>query len=709
MTQQERNILFLIKALLFLAPLSLIMVCPGYFCPFNLFFPYITGKAIFFRLVVEIALLLMVFFLIENKQYLSKFEKKDFLFWISVIFILGIIFVNFFSIRPYLSFWGNAERSEAVWGFIHFLIWFWLLWIVFKIDPNFKKTIFYSFLITLYIISFIQIQLFLKAWFDFKAGKPADLRPSSTLGNATYVGFFGNLMLFLCLYFLKGSNKAGRFYIYIGIILSIISILFSQTRGAILGISFALFVFILYYFLSSKIKLLIKILALILVFIGVLGFYEFLKTSYALKIPGISRVAESLQNSNSYMPRLISWQIFLDAFKSKPLFGYGLENSPIAYFQHFKPEIFNYEEVIFDRPHNKYIEILVTNGIMGGLFWLLLYLGFLYFIFENEKDNYLKASLLGFFIGYLVQNFTLFDIQASYLPLFFGYALLSLKQENVKKEKINEQHILPIQTLITGLVAIGVIYNFYNFYIAYKIIDFLRNDNFSQGLEIAKNLASRKSSFLPEIALMTSRYFESNLNKVSSPQQFYDALQIYSRAFELDPYDTRIYNILQLNLIRLYNASKNNNLDTSVYEKELEELFNKYIKLYPKALDFKLQYVEYLKIKGDKDKALKYLESIDKKEAKGNFKYAFNYLFALNSLDKQKALSFLEELINIDKIHPRNQFEYLTTIRVLKENNKEDLARIFIEEYLSKFKNQQDLQELESLGIDINKYLDKNK
>jgi len=708
MIHQEKNILFLIKVLLFLAPLSLILVCPGYFCPFNLFFPYITGKAIFFRIIVEISLLLMFFFLISNKQYFPKFQKSDILFWISVIFILGIIFVNIFSLRPYLSFWGNAERSEGVWGLLHFIIWFWLLWIVFKIDPNFKKTIFFSFLIALYIISFIQIQLFLKAWIDFKAGKPADLRPSSTLGNATYVGFFGNLMLFLCLYFLKNSNKAEKFYIFIGIILSIISILFSQTRGAILGISFALFAFFIYYFLTSKTKSSIKILSLFLIILLFFGFYQFLKTPYALKIPGINRISESLQNPASYMPRLISWQIFLDAWKSRPIFGYGLENSPIAYFKHFKPEIFNYEEVIFDRPHNKYIEVLVTNGIIGALCWLLLYLGFLSYIFLNEKDSYLRASLLGFFVGYLVQNFTLFDIQASYLTLFFGYALLSLKEENIKKEKINEAHILPLQTLVTGLITLAVIYNFYSFYIVYKIIVFLRDNNFSSGLETIKDLANRKSPFLPEIALMASRYFEDNLDKVNSVDQINDLLNVYYKAFELDPYDTRIYNILQFNLVRLYNLKKMNNLDTSEYEKELEDLFQRYINLYPKVLDFKLQYVEYLKIKGDTNTALRYLESIDKKEIKGNFKYIFGYLSSLNSLSKEKAFVFLDEVLVVDKTYPRNQFEYLIVIKVLKDNNKLDLAAKFIKEYLFKFNNQQDLDQLKSLGVEIEKYLDKN-
>jgi O-antigen ligase len=686
MSKTEENIFLAIKILLFVAPFSLLLVCPGNFCPFNLFFPYITGKAIFFRIIIEIALLLMVLLLISNRQFLPK--KGEFLFWISIFFLIAIFVINLFSLRPYLSFFGNAERSEGVWALLHFLIWFWLLWIVFKIDPSFKKAIFYSFLIVLYIISFIEIQqgLILQ-----------EIRPSSTLGNATYVGFFGNLMLFLCLYFLYQANKQEKFFIFFGIFLALTSIIISQTRGAILGISAGLFIFGLYYFLFSKIRLQTKILVLIFVIIAIFGFYQFLLTDYALKIPGINRVAESLRNPASYMARLIAWQIFLDAWKEKPIFGYGLENSPIAYFKAFDSRIFNYEEVIFDRPHNKYIEILVTNGIAGALVWLIFYLTIFYTIFKNERNNYLRASLLGFFVGYLVQNFTLFDVQASYLPLFFGLALLSPPLLNYKKEKIAEQHIMAIQILVGGLVVIGLIINIYNFYIVRGIVLGL-SSQFPSGLNIFADLARRNSQFLPEIALMTNRYLESNITNIKSFEPIQTAFEIYFRAFSLDPYDTRVFNSIQLMLMKILLAKKELGLDYSNEQKLLEEMFANYLREYPKVLDIKFQYIEYLRIIGEEDKAYNYLKSL-KEEALRNQRYAFMFLFNLYNFNHKEAYDFYKEIISYN-YKPRNQLDYILAMKITNQYDK-NLFNNLKNEYLEKFNSEESKNLLKAeLGLD---------
>ena len=72
MAQEEKSILFLIKIILFLIPFSLLLVCPGSFCSFNLFFPYITGKAIYFRILIEIAFALTLILILKNINYLPK-------------------------------------------------------------------------------------------------------------------------------------------------------------------------------------------------------------------------------------------------------------------------------------------------------------------------------------------------------------------------------------------------------------------------------------------------------------------------------------------------------------------------------------------------------------------------------------------------------------------------------------------------------------
>lgn len=683
----DNEILFFIKILLFLIPLSLILVCPGYFCNLDLLFPYITGKAIFFRALIQLTTLLLIFYLIKNKQYIPL--KNEYIFYSSIILFLAIAIINIFSLRPYLSFWGNAERMEGVWGLFHFLLWFWVLWIVFKIDPNFKKTIFYSFLITSFIISLIEIQQGLIN---------KENRPSSTLGNATYVGFFGILMIFLSLYFLKEiKQKYIPGLIYISIILNLLAIFISQSRGAILALLIGISSFILVYFLNSKIKFTVKIIVLIFILLFFISFYQFLKTDYALKIPGIKRIAETLKNPRAYMARWIAWNIFIDAFKSRPIIGFGLENSPIAFFKYFNPDLFNYEEAIFDRPHNKYIEILVTTGIIGAIFWLIFFISIFYSIFKNENDNYYRSALFGLFMVYLVQNFVLFDIQSSYIPFLFGISLLSKKREKMgKNEKVGKNLEISssfiIKIFTVGLILILFILNLFHLYIVDQTIKGLRSP-YPKGLDRFYYLSSFDSQFLPEIAIMASRYLEDNISKINKAKDIYKFLEIYERANKKDPYDTRIFNILLTHLIRIIESKKSRGLDYSSEYEKLTNLFNKFISQYPNFPDIEIQYAQFLKGMGEKEKALEILENVRKKyrESVRTLYYIAELYLELG--ENKKAADFLDDVFQRG-FYPTNQLQYLISIKIYFLNNQKEKVENLIKSYLARYNDTSSIEML---------------
>jgi O-antigen ligase len=671
MSEGEKISLLFIKIFLFLIPLSLILVCPGYFCNFNLLFPYITGKAIFFRALIQLSALLLIIFLVSNKQYIPK--KNDYLFYSSILLFLGITLINIFSIRPYISFWGNAERMEGVWGLFHFLLWFWVLYIYLKIDPNFKKSIFYSFLITSYIISIIEISQGLKG----------EIRPNATLGNATYVGFFGILMIFLSIYFLKYiKEKFVHYIIYLSIILNLAAIFISQSRGAILALFGAIVVSLIYYFLSSKTKLSIKISVIIALLIFSFAFYQFLKTDYAFKIIGIKRIAETIKDPRTYMARWIAWHIFWDGFKAKPLIGYGLENSPVVFFKFFNYNLFNYEEAIFDRPHNKYIEILVTTGILGAILWLIFFISIVYSIFKNEDDRFYKSALLGLFTSYILQNFVLFDVQASYLPFFFGLSLLSTPMKE-NKQKLDFLIAFPIVSFSIGLFLIFFALNIFHLYIVDQVIKGL-SAPYPEGLDKFYYLSSFNTQFLPEIAIMASRYLEENISKIHKGDEIYKFLEIFERAYKKDPYDTRIFNSLITHLTRIIDAKRRMGLDYSSEYKEAIQLFNHFVTLYPKFPDLEIQYAQFLKGMGEKEKALEILKDVRNKYKESP---RVLYYLGITYLDlgyTKEALESINEAI-ARHLYPNNPLQYLIAIRIYMLNNQKDKAQKFIDEYLQKF------------------------
>ncbi len=681
MAQEEKSILFLIKIILFLIPFSLLLVCPGSFCSFNLFFPYITGKAIYFRILIEIAFALTLILILKNINYLPK--KNEYIFWSAILLILINLILIPFSLRPYLSFWGNAERMEGFWGLFHFVLWFLVLYIIFRIDPEFKKTIFYSLLIVHYLVSLKEISQYIQG----------TIRPDSTFGNATFVGFFSVLVIFISLYFLKGASNLEKILIFIAITFSIANIIISETRGSILALGIALPISLLYYFLTSNVKLTYKVLFLVTLIFFLIFFYYFINSEYAKYIPGIRRIYDTFRDPRAYMARYLAWGIFINAWKEKPILGYGLENSPIAYFKAFNPEIYNYEEVIFDRPHNKYIEILVTTGIVGAIVWLLFILSIFWTIFKNLEDRYSKAVFLGFILAYLGQNFTLFDIQASYIPFFLGLSLLAPKINSIKERKSYER--LSLIVLIYGLLGIGIIVNLVHFYFVYEIIKAIQAP-YPDGLEKFEKLISYNTQFIPEIAVMTSRYVEANIAKVRSLYEVGRITQIYIKALEKDPYDARIYNILTLHLSRVVNAERLSKLDYQNDLNLLYEIFRKYIELYPKYPDIQMQYASILQSLGETEKAKEILENL-----RITYRDSTRIIYLLANLyyqigDKEKALELLKENF-ARKFYPQTPVQYLIAIRILKDTQNLDEANKLIEEYKNKFKDKDSIEMLNEI------------
>jgi len=675
MSKREKEILTAIKIITFLIPFSLILVCPTYFCPFNLFFPYITGKAIYFRILVEIAFLLTLLLVFKNTNYLPK--KDEYVFWSSVLLVFVMLLLIPFSYRPYLSFWGNAERMEGFWGLLHFFMWFWTLYILFKIEPNFKKTIFYSFLLVFYIISLIEISQKLQG----------TARPDSTLGNPTYVGFISVLMLFISLYFLKNSDYLEKFLILIGIIFAILNIFISETRGSLVALALAIPVSLLYYFLTSNTKPLTKILVVLLILSLLVSIFIFINTPYAKSLPLFSRLYDTLRDPRAYMARWLAWNIFINAWKQNPIFGYGLENSPIAYFKAFNPEIFNYEEVIFDRPHNKYIEILVTTGIIGAIFWFLFYISIFFGIFKNENDKYLKAVLLGLFIGYLGQNLTLFDIQASYLPFLFGISLVSIVPQKQEEKRKFENIIL--NGILIGITIFFVIINLFHFYVVAEIINAL-NSPYPKGLAKFERLISINSNFVPEIANMTGRYLEANIEKIRSVEEANRFTKIFLRALMFDPYDTRVFNLTLLHLSRLINAKQRAGLDISLEKDIILKLYKNYAEFYPDYPDIQMDYAKTLQALGEKEKAIEILEKVKQK-----YRESPRVIFLLANLyymidEKEKAFNLIEETL-ARRLYPENQVQYLIVLRILKDRDNEKFNQI-LNDYKAKFNDTSSLE-----------------
>src|SRR5947209_1904911 len=88
---------------LFLVPLFPLIVVNAYF------FPFITGKAFYFRLLIEIAFAAWIILACLDAKYRPKITK---LTVVVSLFALVTLLADLLGVNPIRSIWSNFERME---------------------------------------------------------------------------------------------------------------------------------------------------------------------------------------------------------------------------------------------------------------------------------------------------------------------------------------------------------------------------------------------------------------------------------------------------------------------------------------------------------------------------------------------------------------------------------------------------------------------
>src|SRR3989344_6956530 len=87
----------------------------------ELFFPFISARGFFFRIVVEIVFAVWVILALKDNHFRPK---GSLVLWTLVIFT-GVIFLSYiFGISPYKSLWSNFERMEGFITLAHLFLYF---------------------------------------------------------------------------------------------------------------------------------------------------------------------------------------------------------------------------------------------------------------------------------------------------------------------------------------------------------------------------------------------------------------------------------------------------------------------------------------------------------------------------------------------------------------------------------------------------------
>lgn len=460
--QQFKNVLlWIIKVGLFIIPFVPLYIATG------LFFPYIVGKALIFRAVIELIFVLWIALAIFYREYRPQ---KNILLYSLIAFVGIVLLATVFGINPLRSFWSNFERME---GFIAYLHLFAYLLVLGNI---FKKTDWFVFF-NLFVIA---------GWFENvyallqKLGKISSIqggfRVDGTIGNPTYLAAYLIFILgFAVILFADVKKMWAKIYYAVSALFTLSIIYLTASRGPTLGIVGALILSSFLYLLASRSEAAKKskktVLISLVVLLLVCGGLWFAKgASFVQGSPVLSRLTSFSFTERTIVSRFTIWNMSWQAVKERPLLGWGPENYVTVFSKYYQPELWK-QEPWFDRSHDIIFDWLVNAGFLGLLSYLSIFASVLYLLYKNyiEKRMSLDKTLIivGIFAAYFFQNLFIFDNIATYTCFF---ALLAYIYSVSKKEEIvpDRDSVEASEYLMPAVILAIIVFVFIGYSLVFK-------------------------------------------------------------------------------------------------------------------------------------------------------------------------------------------------------------------------------------------------
>ncbi len=468
-------------------------------------FPWVFGRNIAFRVLVEIAFFCWLLLVFRDASYLPK---RSLLFTSIGVFTIVLAVADIFGVDPYKSIWSSFERMEGFMMFGHLFLYFIVCTSLLtrKLWNNFFYcfiglsifSFFYGFLQATgnmpilsqsdrieaifgnasYLASFMLFCIFLSlslGWSERRRLSERGILISYGIGGSCYLlmilGLFGfgqpqnwfvaSLLGLISIGIVTFSIYASRrkfkrytlvtHYVLYGVVIlmQLSTLIYTGTRSAMLGFATGIVLAALIIALknnSNRIR--IVLLAGVILVSGLVPVaFVFRDIDFIQKNPVFSRI---LNFSLKDQPRFIVWNVAWKGIKERPLFGWGQENFDVVFDKYYDIRLLN-EEPWFDRAHNVILDMLVSGGGVGLIAYIAVFVFLLRSVWKNSPNEFLlteKALLTGLIIGYSVNGLFVFDSIATYIFFYslLGYVLLNTGQ--IRSKNVLEK--LPLQRLSSG-------------------------------------------------------------------------------------------------------------------------------------------------------------------------------------------------------------------------------------------------------------------
>ncbi len=436
---------------LFILPFTVLIVADW------LYFPFITGKNFFFRVVVEIVFALWVILALYAREYRPR---KSAALVLAGVFLLWMAVATVLAENPIKAFWSNFERMEGFITLLHLGALVTVLTSVLKSEELWQR--FFQVSLGAALIVGVYALFQLGGAFTINQG---GVRVDGTLGNATYFAIYMAIHAFIALYGLVHWARNLRWLqaLYGGLfVLNAVLVFYSATRGSILGLIGGLLLSGLIFLFGAEGTLRKVGIGLIAVIIVVSGaFFAVKDATFVREHPVLERIASISLESGTV--RFTIWDMAFQGALERPLFGWGQEGFNYIFNKYYQPSLVT-QEPWFDRAHNVMLDWMVAGGFPAMLLYLSLYLVLLWYLWRpgNSFSVSERALLTGLIAAYGFHNLFVFDNLMSYLMFAMLFSYITVRSEKTPDAQAAQPLLQPetasIATPLVALALVAVLY-----------------------------------------------------------------------------------------------------------------------------------------------------------------------------------------------------------------------------------------------------------
>src|SRR3989338_6124912 len=201
---------------LFLLPFTPLIVANSYF------FPFITGKAFYLRILIEIAVAGWVVLALLDKEYRPRFS------WIgaSVLgFVIWMFVADAFAPNALKAFWSNFERMEGWVLLVHLLGFFFAASAILRVEKKWRAWFLTSLGVSVAIVVYSLLQLS-----GTLAINQGSTRIDASLGNSAYLAIYFLFSVFIALWLaLTESHPWLKWSLIALAVIEVVLIFFTET------------------------------------------------------------------------------------------------------------------------------------------------------------------------------------------------------------------------------------------------------------------------------------------------------------------------------------------------------------------------------------------------------------------------------------------------------------------------------------------------